>query len=95
MRRINSEITSREISKKLVNIDTKNFLKENPQETVTDVTDFQGSNRDTGYLVATLKKHGDLRVFLKHRSAGPYLYDFQVIWVRLNHLFTDYQKLDS
>lgn len=82
---INSGITSREISKKSLNNETKKFFKENPQATITDVTDFQGSNIDTGYLVATLKKHGALGVLLKYRSAGPYLYDFQVVWVGLYH----------
>lgn len=81
---INSEIKTGEIVNKSVNLRTRAFFENNKERAASLVTDFQGSDNDKGYLVASLKEDHAIGIFVHFKAFGPYLTDYQIIWVKLN-----------
>ncbi|WP_125769156.1 hypothetical protein [Companilactobacillus furfuricola] len=81
---INSEIKTGEIVNKSVNLRTRVFFESHKELAASVITDFQGSDYDTGYLVASMKGDHALGVFVQFKAFGPYLTDYQIIWVKLN-----------
>lgn len=80
---INSEIHTGKIISKSENNQTRKYFEENEKTSVTCVTDFQGSQKDTGYLVASLKGDHAAGIFVKFNSFGPYLTNYHVISAKL------------
>lgn len=81
---VNSEISNGRIVSKSVNGRTREYFKSHENVSVESVTDFQGSDNSSGYLVAGLKDNSSIGVFVKFKEFGPYLTNYQIIKVKLN-----------
>jgi len=76
---VNSEIRTGEILNKAANNKTREYLKSHKKVSVESVSDFQGSDQDSGYLVTGLNDDSQLWAFVKFKGLGPYLTNYQII----------------
>lgn len=81
---VNHEISTGKILNKAANNKTRAYLKSHKKVSVETVSDFQGSNNRTGYLVTGLTDDSALGVFVKFNQVGPYLTNYQIMWVQWN-----------
>lgn len=85
---INSELSNDNITYNSTNQETKNFLQKHHYQKVKDITEFQGSDGKSGYLVATLDDKNNLGIFISYEHFGPYLWNPHII--SINHFPSNY-----
>lgn len=85
---ISSELNNGIIAYKATNQESKFFLRNHHYQKVKDITEYQGSDGKSGYLVATLDDKNNLGVFISYKHLGPYLWNPHVLSV--NHFPSNY-----
>ncbi|HIY92002.1 hypothetical protein [Companilactobacillus sp. HBUAS56275] len=79
---INSELNNGKLLYKTANQETKSFLQKHHYKKVKNITDFQGSDGKTSYLVASLDEKNSLGIFISYNHFGPYLWNSHVISIK-------------